>query len=103
MSIPDYVDVEAMIARFAGPLAPVDREVFRRATEDALGLRGEGAAHRALVRCGPTIFIRPPSATCATRTAPAVAFMSRPSAPSQAHQFISRLPRIFDHEPSTAS
>jgi hypothetical protein len=49
MPIPD--DVEALIARLAGPLAPRAQEAFRRAAEDALTripCLGEGAAYRAV-------------------------------------------------------
>jgi uncharacterized protein (DUF2342 family) len=51
MSISDDADPAALIARLAGPLAPPDREAFRRAAEDALTrvpCWGEGAVYRAV-------------------------------------------------------
>ena len=51
MSIPDDIDPDALISRLAGPLAPPDREAFRRAAEDALTrvpCWGEGAVYRAV-------------------------------------------------------
>ena len=47
----DDVDAEQIISRLAGPLAPADREAFRRAAEDALTripCWGEGAIYRAV-------------------------------------------------------
>jgi hypothetical protein len=44
-------DVEQLISRLAGPLAPPDRIAFRRAAEDAvtrLPCWGEGAIYRAV-------------------------------------------------------
>src|SRR5215471_5181764 len=49
MPIPD--DIEALISRLAGPLAPSAQEAFRHAAEDALAripCLGEGAAYRAV-------------------------------------------------------
>jgi hypothetical protein len=51
MPTPNDTDPEALIARLAGPLAPADREAFRRAALDALArvpCMGEGVAYRAL-------------------------------------------------------
>jgi hypothetical protein len=51
MSIPDDADPDILISRLAGPLAPADREAFRRAAEDALTrvpCWGEGAVYRAV-------------------------------------------------------
>jgi hypothetical protein len=51
MSIPDDIDPDTLISRLAGPLAPADRDAFRRAAEEALARMpcwGEGAAYRAV-------------------------------------------------------
>jgi hypothetical protein len=49
VSIPLDADVDSLIARLAGPLAPDVRQAFRRAAEDALArvpCQGEGAIYR---------------------------------------------------------
>jgi hypothetical protein len=49
MPIPDDVDVDALISRLAGGLAPADRDAFRAAAENALQqlpCAGEGLAYR---------------------------------------------------------
>jgi hypothetical protein len=51
LPISDDVDPDILISRLAGPLAPADREAFRRAAEEALArvpCWGEGAAYRAV-------------------------------------------------------
>jgi hypothetical protein len=51
MSISDDVDPDTLISRLARPLAPADREAFRRAAEAALArvpCWGEGAVYRAV-------------------------------------------------------
>jgi hypothetical protein len=51
LPIPDDAEVDAIISRLSGPLAPADREAFRRAAEDALTrvpCWGEGAVYRAV-------------------------------------------------------
>jgi hypothetical protein len=45
------LDVDALISRLSGPLAPRERAAFRRAAEDALArvpCLGEGAVYRAV-------------------------------------------------------
>lgn len=62
MSIPDDADPDALISRLAGPLAPPDREAFRRAAEDALArvpCWGEGAIYRAVAVLQRSYFIPP--------------------------------------------
>jgi len=56
-------DVEQLISRLAGPLAPPDRIAFRRAAEDAvtrLPCWGEGAIYRAVASL-QRAFRNPPS------------------------------------------
>jgi hypothetical protein len=49
MSLSDDVDVEQLIARLAGPLAPLDRDAFRAAAKAAIEqipCAGEGLVYR---------------------------------------------------------
>jgi hypothetical protein len=60
--ISDDVDPDILIARLAGPLAPADREAFRRAAEDALSrvpCWGEGAVYRAVAVLQRNFFTPP--------------------------------------------
>ena len=62
MSLSDDDDVEQLIARLAGPLAPLDRIAFRRAAEDALSrvpCWGEGAVYRAVAALQRSFFSPP--------------------------------------------
>jgi hypothetical protein len=62
MSIPDDVDLEALISRLAGPLSPPDRARFRAAAEDALSrvpCWGEGAVYRAVAALQRVYFCPP--------------------------------------------
>ena len=55
-------DVEQLISRLAGPLAPRDRAAFRRAAEAALAhvpCWGEGAVYRAVAGLQKAIFDPP--------------------------------------------
>jgi hypothetical protein len=63
LSIPSDADVDSLIARLAGPLAPDVRQSFRRAAEDALArvpCQGEGAFYRAVAPL-QRAFFDPPS------------------------------------------
>ena len=60
MSLSD--DVDALISRLAGPLAPPDRAAFRVAAEDALSrvpCWGEGAVYRAVAALQRSFFSPP--------------------------------------------
>jgi hypothetical protein len=62
LAIPDDTDVDTLISRLAGPLAPADRVAFRRAAEDALSrvpCWGEGAAYRAVAVLQRSYFVPP--------------------------------------------
>jgi hypothetical protein len=62
MSISDDVDPDLLISRLAGPLAPADREAFRRAAEAALArvpCWGEGAVYRAVAILQRDYFVPP--------------------------------------------
>jgi hypothetical protein len=51
VSLSDDIDPDILISRLAGPLAPADRDAFRRAAEEALArvpCWGEGAIYRAV-------------------------------------------------------
>jgi hypothetical protein len=60
------VDVEDLIARLSGGLAPADRSAFRKAAESALAsspdCSGEGATYRAITKLWRSYF-RPPRDT----------------------------------------
>jgi hypothetical protein len=63
MSIPDDTDLDALIARLAGPLLPIDRPAFRAAAESALAqitCSGPGAAYRAVAALQHAFFHAPP-------------------------------------------
>jgi hypothetical protein len=62
VSILDDADPEILISRLAGPLAPADREAFRRAAEEALArvpCWGEGAVYRAVAVLQRQYFVPP--------------------------------------------
>jgi hypothetical protein len=62
LPIPDDADPDILISRLAGPLAPADREAFRRAAEDALArvpCWGEGAIYRAVAVLQRQFFVPP--------------------------------------------
>ena len=62
MPISDHPDVEALISRLAGPLAPSAQEAFRRAAKDALAhvpCLGEGVAFRVLAALQRAFFDPP--------------------------------------------
>jgi hypothetical protein len=62
LPIPDDADPDILISRLAGPLAPTDREAFRRAAEDALTrvpCWGEGAVYRAVAVLQRQYFVPP--------------------------------------------
>jgi hypothetical protein len=62
VSFSDDVDPEILISRLAGPLAPADREAFRRAAEAALArvpCWGEGAVYRAVAVLQRDYFVPP--------------------------------------------
>ena len=62
MPIPDDADPDILISRLAGPLAPADRDAFRRAAEDALTrvpCWGEGAVYRAVAVLQRQYFVPP--------------------------------------------
>jgi hypothetical protein len=62
MPIPDDADPDILISRLAGPLAPADREAFRRAAEAALSrvpCWGEGAVYRAVAVLQRNFFTPP--------------------------------------------
>ena len=62
MPLPDDTDVDLLISRLAGPLAPEDRAAFRCAAEDALSrvpCWGEGAVYRAVAVLQRNFFTPP--------------------------------------------
>ena len=62
MPISDDADPDILISRLAGPLAPADRDAFRRAAEEALTrvpCWGEGAVYRAVVSLWRDYFVPP--------------------------------------------
>jgi hypothetical protein len=63
LPIPDDVDIDLVISRLAGPLAPDARRAFRRAAEDALTrvpCQGEGIVYRTIAPL-QRAFFDPPS------------------------------------------
>jgi hypothetical protein len=62
MPISDDVDPDLLISRLAGPLAPADRDAFRKAAEAALArvpCWGEGAVYRAVAVLQRDYFVPP--------------------------------------------
>jgi hypothetical protein len=62
LPISDDADPDILISRLAGPLAPADRDAFRRAAEAALArvpCWGEGAIYRAVAVLQRDYFVPP--------------------------------------------
>jgi hypothetical protein len=60
--IPDDIDLDSLIERFAAPLLPACREAFRQAAKNALRCVpniGEGSAYRVLVPLQHNFFEAP--------------------------------------------